>query len=226
VNYKIFWSDRKVIAEQRLAVRSEAERQRYRAKAMKKTAAARVRSRIRARLEELGMTARELADAAKHKDAWISGILSGYQSLGLEDFDAVADKLGLSPSELVRHDDAVVRELTPREMRLLKHYQDWPPTMQDRWLEMLDHFAATVPDRETATLLERLRRLPKGLRRAVLAWLYRSLEEGIPPDVLDGGAPELPDAAPIEPSTPRQSRRTRKSSESSKNTPPTPPLGK
>lgn len=172
---------------------------------MKKNALARVRLRIRARLEELGMTARELAEACGHKDAWISGILSGYQSLGWEDFDAVADKLGLAPSELVRYDDAVVRELTPREMRLLRHYQAWPMDMQDRWLAMLDFFAASVPDKETATLLERVRLLPRSIRRPVLAWLFRLLEEGIPPEALSGGVVLGEGDAPTEPAPPRRS---------------------
>ena len=178
--------------------------------AVKKSALVRIRTRIRARLEELGMTGRELAEATGHKDAWISGILSGYQSLGWEDFDAVADKLGVSPSELVRYDDAVVRELTPREMRLLRHYQAWPNDMQDRWIAMLDFFAASLPDKETAVLLERVRVLPRSLRRPVLAWLHRLLEEGIPPEALTGGVELGPTEAPTEPSTTRRGQKNRK----------------
>jgi transcriptional regulator with XRE-family HTH domain len=202
---KLFRTDRKVIAEQRLALRYEAERLVTAKTVMKKSALVRVRTRIRARLEELGMTGRELADACGHKDAWISGILSGYQSLAWEDVDAVAEKLGLSPSELIRHDDAVVRELTPREMRLLRHYQHWPNDMQDRWLSMLDFFAASVPDQETAVLLDRVRVLPRSIRRPVLAWLFRLLEEGIPPEALAGvGVPETTEA-PTAPDRPPQS---------------------
>lgn len=206
---KLFWSDRKVIAEQRLAVRCEAERTAHTRLTMKKTAAVRVRTRIRTRLDELGMTGRELAAACGHKDAWISGILAGYQTLGWEDFDKVADKLGLSPSELVRYDDATVRELTPREMRLLRHYQNWPTDLQDRWLAMLDHFAAAVPDRETATLLDRLRALPRSVRRPVLAWLFRLLEEGIPPEALTGGVEPGANGAPDAPTTPHRGPRLR-----------------
>jgi transcriptional regulator with XRE-family HTH domain len=202
---KIFWSDRNVIREQRFALRLSAEQHPKRDDAMKKSALTRIRTRIRARLEELGMTGRELAEATGHKDAWISGILSGYQSLGWEDFDAVAEKLGLSPSELIRHDDAVVRELTPREMRLLRHYQAWPPDMQDRWMAMLDFFAASVPDKETAVLLDRVRALPRSVRRPVLAWLFRLLEEGIPPEASTGGVVLGADEVPTAPSTPRPS---------------------
>ena len=199
-----------MIAEQRLALRCEAERLRTHTKAMKKTALARVRMRIRARLEELGMTGRELAEAVGHKDAWISGILSGYQSLGWEDLDAVANKLGLSPSELVRYEDATVRELTPREMKLLRHYQAWPNETQDRWLAMLDFFAASVPDKETSILLDRVRALPRSVRRPVLAWLFRLLEEGIPPEGLDGGVVLGAGEVPTEPDRPHPNPRGRR----------------
>ena len=160
---------------------------------MRKDAQTRIRLRIRSRLDELGMTARELARAVRpdagerEVDAWISGILKGRQGLHWKHFDAVANHLGLSPSELVRYDDAALRELTPTEMRLLKHYQNWPEPIRVRWLDMLEHFAATVPDTDTAMLLDRLRRTPKGLRRGVLSWLSRLLEEGIPPEAVTGG---------------------------------------
>jgi transcriptional regulator with XRE-family HTH domain len=76
----------------------------------------RIRARIRTRLDELGMTARELARSVGHDDAWISGVLRGAHGIHWKDFDAVAEKLGISPSELVRHDNAELRELTPRVM--------------------------------------------------------------------------------------------------------------
>lgn len=161
---------------------------------VRKDAQTRIRLRIRARLDELGMTARELARSVRQdavddreKDSWISGILSGRQGMHVKYFDAVAEKLALSPSELVRYDDATVRELTPREMRLLKHYQDWPGEMQDRWLAMLDYFAAEVPDKTTAMLLDRVRAFPPSIRQTILGWLYQLLEEGVPPEALASG---------------------------------------
>jgi transcriptional regulator with XRE-family HTH domain len=165
----------------------------------------RIRARIRTRLDELGMTARELARSVGHDDAWISGVLRGAHGIHWKDFDAVAEKLGISPSELVRHDNAELRELTPREMKLLRHYQAWPSDMQDRWLAMLDHFAATVPDRETTTLLDRLRALPRSVRRPVLSWLFQLLEESIPPEALAGGVVLGADEVPTAPSTLRPS---------------------
>lgn len=142
----------------------------------------RIRKRIRARLDELGMTARELARACGNTDGWISGVLAGAHGLHWKDFDKVADTLGLSPSELVRHDDDELRELTPTQMRLLRHYQAWPVSMQQRWLDLLDHFSATSLDPETGAFLERIRAIPKSLRRPVLDWLGRLLEEGTQPE--------------------------------------------
>lgn len=148
----------------------------------------RIRKRIRARLDELGMTARELALAVGHNDAWISGVLAGAHGLHWKDFDKVADKLALSPSELVRHDDAEVRELTPSEMRLLRHYQQWPKDIQERWLAMLDFFNVSIPDRETAAVLDIVRALPPSFRRPVLGWFSRCLLTGnIPLEELSGG---------------------------------------
>jgi transcriptional regulator with XRE-family HTH domain len=154
----------------------------------------RIRKRVRARLDELGMTARELARAVGHDDAWISGVLAGAHGLHWKDFDKVAEKLNLSPSELVRHNDAEVRELTPSEMRLLRHYQAWPRAMQQKWLDLLEHFSATTPDTETAAFLERLRMMPKSIRRPVLDWMSRLLEEGTLPAGLVGGGGSDPSA--------------------------------
>jgi len=170
---------------------------------MRKDVKTRLRKRVQARLEELGMTARELAQAVDHGDAWISGVLKGAQGIDWDDFDAIADKLGLPPSELVRYDDSELRELLPSEMRLLQHYRDWPQGMRDRWLAMLDHFASTVPDEQTGELLERLRALPNNLRRPVLAWLFRLLEETPPLEALTGGVVLGSNEVSTEPDTTR-----------------------
>jgi transcriptional regulator with XRE-family HTH domain len=151
---------------------------------------ARIRKRIQDQLQDLRMTQRELAKSVGHDDAWISGILAGRHGLHWKDFDAVAEKLRLSPSELVRADDAELRELTPTELRLLKHFQAWPDHIQARWLEVLDFFSATSPDRDTAVLLTHLRDTPRSLRGPVMRWLERLLEVGIPPElVVDGAVP-------------------------------------
>jgi transcriptional regulator with XRE-family HTH domain len=195
---------------------------------MRKDAQTRIRLRIRARLDELGMTARELARAVRRDatddreaDAWISGILAGRQGVHLKHLDALADKLALSPSELVRHDDSALRELTPREMRLLKYYQDWPNEMQDRWLAMLDYFTSAIPDKDTAAILDRIRSLPATWRRPVLGWLYRLLEEGPQPEVLARAAADAQAEGPAAPAT-RHRRLPKKllSASARKGTPP------
>jgi transcriptional regulator with XRE-family HTH domain len=165
----------------------------------------RIRKRVRARLDELGMTARELARAVGHDDAWISGVLAGAHGLHWKDFDKVAEKLNLSPSELVRHDDSEVRELTPSEMRLLRHYQSWPKAMQQKWLDLLEHLSATTPDTETAAFLERLRTMPKSIRRPVLDWMSRLLEEGTLPAGLVGGGGSVTSAGSSAPVASRPS---------------------
>ena len=171
---------------------------------------ARIRKRIRDRLDDLGMTARELAIACGNSDGWISGLLDGRQGLHWKDFDRVAEKLGLSPSELVRYDDSELRELTPSEMRVLRHFQEWPESIRHRWLDVLDYFSSTAPDRETAGLLVHLRDTPKSLRAATLDWLSRLAREGIPPAQLTGGDAHATDAKSA--ATPRKhpDRRPRK----------------
>jgi transcriptional regulator with XRE-family HTH domain len=173
---------------------------------MRKDVQARIRSRIRARLEELDMTARELARAVGHGDAWISGILKGSQGIDWKDFDAIAEKLNLPPSELVRMDESELRELSPTEMRLHRYYQLWPAAVQQKWADILDHFHVSAPDRETATLLDRLRTTPRGMRRPLLGWLTRLLEEGIPLEVVTGGVELDADASAAEPSTTHQTQ--------------------
>ncbi len=140
------------------------------------------------------MTARELARAvrtdsasARESDAWISGVLRGTQGLSWKYFDATCEKLRLSPAELVREDEDVVRELAPDEMALLRYYHEWPPVVQRRWLELLGHFTKTMPDPDMAALIDRVRAHPPSLRRPVMAWLTRLLEEGIPPEAIAAG---------------------------------------
>ena len=162
---------------------------------MRRDVQARIRKRIRDRLDDLRMTARELARAVGHDDAWISGILNGSQGLHWKDFDGVAAKLGLHPSELVRHDDDELRELSPTEMTLLRHFRSWPDAIKDRWIDVLEFFASTAPDRETAILLTHLRDTPKSLRGPTMRWLERLLQEGIPPAYIAGAVGLETDAA-------------------------------
>lgn len=137
----------------------------------------RMRLRIKARLDELGMSARELAilarpdEHAAQLDSWISGILSGAQALSWKHFDAVCTALRLSPSEMVREDASELRELRPHEMQMLRHYQQWPTSVQDRWLRLLEYFTATVTDPEHARLIHDLKELSAVQRRVLRTYL-------------------------------------------------------
>lgn len=148
-------------------------------------AKSRVRQRIRARLDELGMTGRELAQAnpgGPKSDGWISGVLNGAQGLQLEDLDWVADKLRMNPSELVRLDSSELRELKPHEMRLLRHYQQLPEQIQERILRVLDYYSATVPDPEGARLVEHYKELSQPDRRILRNFVDKLLRGTLPPD--------------------------------------------
>ena len=173
---------------------------------MQRDVQARMRLRIRERLDELRMTQRELAKAVGHNDAWISGVLDGYQGLSWKDFDAVATALSISPADLVRRDTDTVREITPREMRMLRYFQDWPEPIKDYWLEVMAFFAASVPDSEAALLLAHLRRTPRSLRTPVMRWLGRLLEEGNPPGVLADVVAQYSDAGSAGTSTTSRAR--------------------
>lgn len=178
------------------------------------------------------MTGRELARRVRpgledrEVDSWISGILKGTSGLHWKYFDEVCEALGLSPSELVRHDDTQLRELTPREMRVLRYYQEWPPDMQDRWLAMLDFFSGSIPDKNTAMLLDRVRALPRAMRQPVLGWLFRLLEEGIPPEALTYGVDLSGDESPTALTTSRPGPRPRRRPAAMKPKPVPPTQGK
>lgn len=151
---------------------------------MKRDVQARIRKRIRDRLDEQRMTARELARHVGHDDAWISGVLAGSQGLHWKDFDKVAEKLNLNPAELVRYDEDELRELNPSEMRMLRHFQAWPQSIRDRWLDMLDYFALMSQDRVSAHVLHQLQRAPDRLKHRVDRFLQLALREELRPDIL------------------------------------------
>lgn len=133
----------------------------------------RIRLRIVARLDELGMTAREFAlrtrpgEPGASLDSWVSGILKGTQALSWKHFDAACDALGLNPSELVRYDGSELRELRPHEMRMLRLYNDWPTDQQVNFLHLLEFLSGKATHREQP-LLRALRALPaKDLSRVL-----------------------------------------------------------
>jgi hypothetical protein len=145
----------------------------------------RMRARVRARLDELGMSGRELAAAVRprphqedpdeweHKlDSWISSILTGRAALTWEYVDAVCEHLRMSVSELVRDDQTEMRELTPSEMRLLRYYQEWPRQVQDRWLKLLEFFAGSILEPDKVRLLDAWEEMSAQEQRELHAYLH------------------------------------------------------
>jgi hypothetical protein len=118
----------------------------------------RIRLRVVARLEELGMTAREFAlrtrpgEPGASLDSWVSGILKGTQALSWKHFDTACDALGMSPSELVRYDGSDLRELRPHEMRMLRLYNEWPMDQQTAFLHLLEYLSGKATHRERPLL--------------------------------------------------------------------------
>lgn len=118
----------------------------------------RIRLRVVARLEELGMTAREFAlrtrpgEAGQSLDSWASSIINGTNALSWKHFDAACEALGLSPSELVRYDGSELRELKPHEMRMLRLYNEWPQDHQTNFLHLLEYLSGKATHREKPLL--------------------------------------------------------------------------
>jgi len=171
----------------------------------------RIRQRVLARMDELSVSGRELAHAVRPKpytetdeewtrklDSWISSILTGRAGLGVEYFDAVCETLRLTPSELVRDDATELRELTPQEMALLRHYRTWPRAVQDRWLKMLDYFtSSTSLEPDKVRLLDEWEVLTPQEQRAVFGYFFglrrartqqRAEHDGEPPETAGGSA--------------------------------------
>lgn len=160
---------------------------------MRRSLKDRVRLRVIARMDELGMSGRELAQSIRPRppeedpdewtqrlDSWISSILTGRAGLGLEYFDATCETLRLTPSELVREDTSELRELTPTEMRLLRHYQQWPRAVQDRWIKMLEYFtSATNLEPDKSRLLDEWEELTTQQKQELQGYLFALRRERI-----------------------------------------------
>lgn len=141
-------------------------------------ASERVRQRIKAWVEEQGHGAqRELAQAVPAKfgetrsDSWISDILKRRADLSLRDLDAIADKIGVPPGDLVRRPDRNYMELRIVETKLIGYFRALPERVASGWMLWLDYMfqhhkptgkvssAWLSPEDETA--FRRARKLPK-----------------------------------------------------------------
>jgi len=162
---------------------------------MRDDAKTRIRKRIRRRLDDLDMTARELGQSMGHGDAWISGILKGRNGIDWKDYDQVADKLRMTPGELVCRDEDELHELTPDEVTWLRHYRAWPDTIRERLSAVFAFFAATAPDPDVSALIAVLKETPRSLRGPTIDWLRRLAREGIPREQLTGAVAPVTDGA-------------------------------
>lgn len=113
-------------------------------------AAARVRRRIKAWVDTEGHGSRKLlADAVKglygkgHSSSWVTDIIDGPdkkgQDLRLRDLDAVAEKMGVPPGDLVRRDDNMYAEVTPTEQRILRFYRALPDVARHHLVAYFDY---------------------------------------------------------------------------------------
>lgn len=120
-------------------------------------AAHRATTRIKARLEELGMTGREFARQLNdHKDAWMSNLLAGKFALSLTELDKAAAILRVPPGELVR-DAEEGWDLAPTERRLVRALRLLPPPVRDHLVILADYLVGVTP--EEVDLLHDIRRL-------------------------------------------------------------------
>lgn len=110
-------------------------------------AAHRVSARIKARLEELGMTNREFAKrVGPHRDAWVSNLLGNKFALSLRELDKAAEILGVPSGELVRGEDDAW-ELTPTEKHIVRTLRLVPSrVIVDSFAALADHVAGVTPD--------------------------------------------------------------------------------
>lgn len=84
------------------------------------TPAERARERLRHHLERDVWTQREFAQKVGKSQPWLVKILSGENSLRLDDLDIIALALRIPPAELIREAENEIVEVTPSELRALR----------------------------------------------------------------------------------------------------------
>lgn len=66
----------------------------------------------------------------------------------LKHLDRIGDYFGVPPSLLVHKNDTAVMEVQQEEYRLLAHWRRFPPSVQERLMEMFDYFAGLLPEEQ------------------------------------------------------------------------------
>ena len=130
----------------------------------------RVRDRILARLDELGMTGREFAKrVGGYKDGWFNAIKKGRNALALADLDSAAAVLKTTPGELVRRGEEGW-DLRPSEARMIRAMRLLPPVIQDDLIQLTEYLVGVSPDE--VEMLNEYRELTTGQQSLVRHWIH------------------------------------------------------
>jgi transcriptional regulator with XRE-family HTH domain len=142
-----------------------------------------MRERVRALLDRQGKSLRKLADALDIDHGEVSKKLrerkpgepdERNRDFTMRQIDAVAEFLRVPPALLIQNDTSTLQELTDEELRLVKHWREWPPDIQELVLPLLDYFTGQTPmEREQRRMWMRYRRLNVRDR----AYVERSIDD-------------------------------------------------
>lgn len=66
----------------------------------------------------------------------------------LKHLDGIGSYFGVPPSILVHRNDTALVEVQQEEYRLLAHWRRFPPSVQERLMEMFDYFAGLLPEEQ------------------------------------------------------------------------------
>ena len=87
--------------------------------------------------ELLGVTPATISQTLKRRDG---------STFRLVYLDALAELLGTTPTDLVKHPDSTVWELTADEVRWLRYFRLWTKDVRAAVLGLLTHFAGLLPE--------------------------------------------------------------------------------
>lgn len=93
-----------------------------------------------------------LADFIGVSKGTLSEMLHGKRAEqgALARLDKIAEYFGVPTSFLVRRHDTPLMELQHGEFRLLLHWRRFPPSVQQRMMEVFDYFAGLLPEEQEA----------------------------------------------------------------------------
>lgn len=144
---------------------------------MVKSAADRMRDRVRALLDRKGRSQRKLALALEEAGLGVdhselsrklSDDESKQRDFTLRQLDAVAAYCDVPPSALIKDETSELQELSREEVRLISHWRSWPDDVKDQCIGLLEYFAGQLPTQnEKDRMWIKWRRLNAGERLIV-----------------------------------------------------------